>query len=150
MRSCDSRKKHALSMRLRRPRLHPREVIRNQDGQRTPPHEVCFPFDAMLQSKAWERDAKHLVTLQRATHTTKRPSNIHIGRLDDRNTIVHGSEMQLSKSPPLAPPKRCWFLILAAILGTYQLLSFPSTSEGDAAIPPPTTNLPLHAVWIQP
>jgi len=75
------RKKHALSMRPRRLGLHPREVIQNSDGRRNLPREVRFPFDAMLQSKAWERDAKHLVTLLGATHTTKHPSNIHIGRL---------------------------------------------------------------------
>jgi hypothetical protein len=31
--------------------------------KKTPAREVCFPFDAMLQSKDLERDAKHLVSL---------------------------------------------------------------------------------------
>lgn len=123
MRSCDSRKKHAL------PAASPSSnasTLGDSGWQKNPIQEVCFPFDVMLQSKNLERDAKHLVVLRRATHTTKHPSNTQIGRVGRQKHKLctgHNAVIQVTCS---TPPRRCWFLNFGRDVSTSRNLShFP-------------------------
>jgi hypothetical protein len=113
MRSCDSRKKHALHAAS--PSSNASTRGESESGwPKKPRRNVCFPFDALMQSKDLERDAKHLVTLRRATHTANHPSHTHIGPPErQKHNCARLILQQLSKSLPLA-----------TMLATYQLLSF--------------------------
>jgi hypothetical protein len=122
MRSCDSRKKHALHAAS--PSSNASTRGESESGwPKKPRRNVCFPFDALMQSKDLERDAKHLVTLRRATHTANHPSHTHIGPPErQKHNCARLILQQLSKSLPLA-----------TMLATYQLLSFHLPPKGFAA-----------------
>ena len=102
MRSCDSRKKHALHAAS--PSSNASTRGESESGwPKKPRRNVCFPFDALMQSKDLERDAKHLVALRRATHIAKHPSQTQISRLERQKhklCTAHNAVIQVTLCCP--------------------------------------------------
>jgi hypothetical protein len=140
LRACDPRKKHALHAAS--PSSNASTRGDSESGwPKKPRRKVCFLFDALMQSKDLERDAKHLVTLRRATHNAIHPSHTHIGPLEGQSTIVHGSYCGY-------PSHFCCPLQGGHDARDVSTSIFPSTSEGFAAISPPTLTKTSHSAYL--
>jgi hypothetical protein len=138
MRSCEPA---TPSMRLLRPRMHPREVIQNRDGQRKPRRKVCFLFDALMQSKDWSETRNIWLRCEEPLTTRITPPTLTLALLNDRNTIVHGSHCSY-------PSHFCCPLQGDHDARDVSTSVFPSTSEGFAAISPPTLMKTSHSTYV--
>ena len=103
MRSCEPATPF---MRLLRPRMHPREVVQNRDGQRKPRRKVYFLFDALMQSKDWSETRNIWLRCEEPLTTRITPPTLTLVLLNDRNTIVHGSYCSYPSHFCCTPPRR--------------------------------------------